>query len=240
VSTDLYVSASAQVAMEKRMEAIANNIANVNTAGYRASGVKFEAALSRVGDDQVAYASPGDVYIIRKQGPVTYTGNSLDVAVDGDGWLALQSPNGTVYSRDGRLHLTALGELQSVAGYPVLDVGGGPITIDPSAGPVQIGESGSISQAGNQVGVIGVFIIPPDARLKRYDNSSVIPDKPAEPAEDMTVSSIRQGYVEGSNVNPIVEMTRLIEASRAFDQAAAAMDQSDQRAQEAVRTLGPS
>jgi flagellar basal-body rod protein FlgF len=239
MSTDLYVAASAQVAISTRMDAIANNIANMNTAGYRAAGVKFHAAMSVVGDAQVAFASPGSVYLVRDSGPVTYTGNSLDVAIDGDGWLALGTPQGTVYTRDGRMHLTDLGELQSVNGYPVLDPGGSPITLDPSAGPVTIGESGALSQGGKQVSGIGLFLIAADARLARFDNSAVIPDKPATAVEDVTTNSVRQGYIEGSNVNPILEMTRLIEASRAFDQAAAAIDGSDNLAQEAIRTLSP-
>jgi flagellar basal-body rod protein FlgF len=239
MSTDLYVAASSQIAMNKRMEAIANNIANMNTAGYRAAGVKFQAAMSHVGDEQVAYASPGSVYILREAGPVSYTGNSLDVAIDGDGWLALKSPQGTIYTRDGRMHMTDRGELQSVNGYPVLDPGGSPITLDPSAGPVMIGESGGISQGGTQVGAVGLFLIANDAHLTRFDNSAVIPDKPAKAAEDVTTNSVRQGYVEGSNVNPILEMTRLIEVSRAFDQAATAIDDSDNLSQEAIRTLSP-
>ena len=239
MSTDLYVAASAQIAINRRMEAIANNIANVNTAGYRAGGVKFEQALSNVGDQQVAYASQGTVYVMRGAGSVSYTGNSLDVAIDGGGWLGLKTPDGIVYTRDGRMHMTDLGDLQSVAGYPVLDLGGGPITLDPSGGPVVIGENGSISQGGSQVASIGMFLIPGDARLTRYDNSSVIPDKPAEPVEDFTAASIRQGYVEGSNVNPILEMTRMIEASRAFDEAATAIEQSDSMSQQAIRTLAP-
>jgi flagellar basal-body rod protein FlgF len=239
MSTDLYVAASSQIAMNKRMEAIANNIANMNTAGYRAAGVKFQAAMSHVGDEQVAYASPGTVYILREAGPVSYTGNSLDVAIDGDGWLALKSPQGTIYTRDGRMHMTDRGELQSVNGYPVLDPGGSPITLDPSAGPVMIGESGGISQGGTQVGAVGLFLIANDAHLTRFDNSAVIPDKPAKAVEDVTTNSVRQGYVEGSNVNPILEMTRLIEVSRAFDQAATAIDDSDNLSQEAIRTLSP-
>jgi flagellar basal-body rod protein FlgF len=239
MSTDLYVAASSQIAMNKRMEAIANNIANMNTAGYRAAGVKFQAAMSHVGDEQVAYASPGTVYILREAGPVSYTGNSLDVAIDGDGWLALKSPQGTIYTRDGRMHMTDRGELQSVNGYPVLDPGGSPITLDPAAGPVMIGESGGISQGGTQVGAVGLFLIANDAHLTRFDNSAVIPDKPAKAVEDVTTNSVRQGYVEGSNVNPILEMTRLIEVSRAFDQAATAIDDSDNLSQEAIRTLSP-
>jgi flagellar basal-body rod protein FlgF len=239
MSTDLYVAASAQVAQAKRMDVIANNIANANTAGYRAAGVKFDVAMGKVGDEPVAYAGPGETYIMRAEGPINFTGNSLDVAVDGDGWLALQSPQGTIYTRDGRMHLTDLGDLTSVNGYPVLDSGGGPITLDPSAGPVEIAENGAITQGGKQVGTIGLFLIPADAKLTRYDNSGVIPDKEAEPVEDFTTSGIRQGYIEGSNVNPIIEMTRLIEASRAFDEAASAIEQSDTMSQEAIRTLAP-
>lgn len=239
MSTDLTIAASAQVAIDRRMEAIANNIANMNTAGYRAAGVKFEAAMATVGGDEVAYSSPGQVYILRDTGPVSYTGNTLDVAIDGDGWMALQSPAGTVYTRDGRMHMTALGELQSVDGYPVLDPGGAAIILDPSAGPVSIGENGAVSQGGKQVGGIGLYLIPEDATLTRYDNSSVIPDKPPEPVEDFTTNSVRQGYVEGSNVNPIMEMTKLIEVSRAFDQAATALDQSDEMSKEAIETLAP-
>jgi flagellar basal-body rod protein FlgF len=240
MSTDLYVAASAEVAQARRLDAIANNIANANTAGFRAAGVRFDVAMGSVGDEPVAYAGQGEVYIVRDAGPMNFTGNSLDVAVDGEGWLALQSASGsTIYTRDGRLHMTDLGDLTSVNGYPVLDAGGGPITLDPSGGPVVIGENGTISQGGNPVGAIGLFLIPPEAKLTRYDNSAVIPDQPVEPVEDFTTASIRQGYIEGSNVNPILEMTRMIEASRAFDQAAAAMEQSDSMSQEAIRTLAP-
>jgi flagellar basal-body rod protein FlgF len=239
MSSSLYVSLSAQVALERRLETIANNIANMNTAGFRAEGVKFETALSTAGEDSVAFASSGEAYISRRAGPMNFTGNSLDVAIGGDGWFALESPAGTVYTRDGRFHLTDLGELRSVRGYPVLDIGGAPVSIDPSAGPVSISEDGAISQGGKQVGGIGLFLLPDDARLSRYDNSAVIPSKPATPAEDMTTNSIRQGYVEGANVNPILEMTRLIEVSRAFDSAVTAIQEADSMTEEAIRTLGP-
>ena len=237
MSTGTYVAISAQIAMERRLEAIASNIANVNTAGYRAVGVRFSAELQQAG--QVDFSSPGETYVVRQQGPISHTGNSLDAAIDGDGWFGLETPTGTVYTRDGRFHMTADGDLQSVDGYSVLDAGGSPITLDPAGGPVSIGENGSVSQGGKQLGVIGLFLIPADATLTRHDNSAVVTDKPADPVEDMTANSIRQGYVEGSNVNPIVEMTRLIEASRAFDQASTAITQNDEVSQEAIKDLAP-
>jgi flagellar basal-body rod protein FlgF len=104
---------------------------------------------------------------------------------------------------------------------------------------VEIAENGGVSQGGRRLGVIGLFVIPANATLTRHDNSAVVSDRPAEPVVDMTTNSIRQGYVEGSNVNPIVEMTRLIEASRAFDQATAALAQNDEVSQEAIKTLAP-
>ena len=240
MATGTYVAISAQMAMERRLEAIASNIANVNTAGYRAVGMQFSTELQQVGGSQVAYSSPGEAYVIRDQGPISHTGNSLDVAVDGNGWFGLETPTGTVYTRDGRFHLTAQGDLQSVDGYGVVDSGGSPITLDPSAGAVSIAEDGTISQGGKQLGAIGLFLIPADAKLTRHDNSAVIPDKPVDPVQDMTTNKVRQGYIEGSNVNPILEMTRLIEASRAFDQATAAINQNSQNSQEAIQTLAPS
>jgi flagellar basal-body rod protein FlgF len=240
MSADLHVAVSAQVAMHRRMATTAQNIANINTAGYRGSGVKFEAVLAKAGDARVAFSSAGETYIKRESGQISHTGNNLDVAIDGDGWFGLSLPNGsTVYTRDGRFHMTDLGELQSVNGYPVVDVGGSPIVIDPSAGPIKISESGSLSQAGRQIGALGLFLLPADAKLSRHDNSAVIPDKPAEPVEDRTTNSIRQGYIEGSNVNPILEITRLIEISRCFESAEAAVQNSDEAAKEAIRTLAP-
>ena len=239
MATGTYVAISAQIAMERRLEAIANNIANVNTAGYRAVGVRFSSELDQAGQTQVDFTSPGQTYVVRSQGPITHTGNSLDVAVDGDGWFSLETPTGTVYTRDGRFHMTANGDLQSVNGYSVLDSGGSPITLDASGGPVSIAEDGAVSQGGKRLGTIGLFLIPADAKLTRHDNSAVVSDKPADPVEDLTANSVRQGYVEGSNVNPIIEMTRLIEASRAFDQATTAIQQNDQVSQEAIKALAP-
>ncbi len=239
MSTDLAIAVSAQIAMRTRMEATAQNIANINTAGYRGAGVKFEAVLAKAGETSVAYSSPGTTYITLQNGQISHTGNDLDVAIDGDGWFGLNSPDGPVYTRDGRFHMTDLGELQSVNGYPVVDIGGSPIVIDPSAGPIKISESGTISQAGRQLGALGLFLMPADTKLSRYDNSAVVSSKPVEPVEDRTTSSVRQGYLEGSNVNPILEITKLIELSRSFEGAESAMRNGDDAMREAIRTLAP-
>lgn len=238
-SPDLSVSLSAQIALQKRLDTIANNIANMNTPGFRPDEVKFETVLADAGGRNAAFASSGETYISRQPGDLTLTGNPLDLAIGGEGWFSLETPAGTVYTRDGRFQMNASGALQSVRGYSVLDAGGGPITLDPKAGPVEVGQDGGIIQGGKRVGAIGLFLLSRDAKLTRYDNSAVQSSLPGGAVEDLTTNTIRQGYVEGSGVSPVVEMTRLIEVSRAFDNVAAAAQESDSKTDEAIRTIAP-
>src|SRR5690606_27515138 len=94
----LYVGLSAQVALERRLNTIAQNVANMSTAGYRAEEVKFETVLSRTAKDAVAFATSGENYISRRQGGITKTDNPLDLAIDGDAWFAIATPAGIVHS----------------------------------------------------------------------------------------------------------------------------------------------
>ena len=240
MSSGIYVALSAQVALERRLSSIANNVANANTAGFRAEEVKFESILAAAGgsgEDRVAFASPGDSYISRRSGPVNRTGNPLDVAVQGDAWLAINTPDGTAYTRDGRMHMAASGELQSAEGHSILDAGGSPILIDASAGDVRIGDDGTITQNGKQIGALGLFSIPPNSKLERGPNASVYTSLPAQPVEDLTGNGVRQGYLEGANVNPVLEMSRLIEVTRAFENAAQAISEHESATTDCIHML---
>jgi flagellar basal-body rod protein FlgF len=238
MQSGLYVALSGQVALERRLQTIASNVANMNTAGYRADGVSFEAQMAKAGDSTIAFAASGAGYISRRNGGIAKTGNPLDVAVQGDAWLAIKTPAGTVYTRDGRMTLQDSGQLTTLNGYAVLDAGGAPVLLDPSAGPPDIAGDGMISQKGNQVGALGLFSIDDGAKLTRYDNSGVIPNKPATAVLDFTSNGIIQGFVEGSNVNPIMEMTRLITVTRAFDGINSATEKSEASLSDAIKTLG--
>lgn len=234
----LYVGLSGQVALEKRLATIANNVANINTAAFHPDAVKFEAVLSKVAAGPVAFSTPGENVISRRAGGITQTGNPLDAAIAGEGWFAFASPTGTVYTRDGRLQITANGDLQTIEGYPVLDPGGAQIMLDPNGSAPVIARDGTITQDRVEMGTIGVFSIPPEAKLQRFGNSGVIPDRPATPVLDFVSDGIQQGYAEGSGVNPMMEMTRLILASRAFEGTSAAVENTESTLQNAVRTLG--
>src|SRR4051812_23194474 len=116
----LYVALSAQVAMEKRLNAVANNVANLSTSGYRAEDTKFTALLAQASKGAVAFASAGDTYISQRAGPTIKTDAPLDVAVQGDAWFAVRGANGPVYTRDGRMKMDPLGQLRSLTGQPML------------------------------------------------------------------------------------------------------------------------
>jgi len=238
MQSSLYVALSGQVALQKRLDTIANNIANMNTGGYRAEEVSFSTVLSKAGPAPTAFATAGDNYISRQKGELAQTGNPLDVAVQGDGFFALRTPDGIVYTRDGRLHMDEGGTLLSVNNYPILDAGGASILLDPSSGPPTISQDGMISQNGAQIGAIGLYTIDPAAHLSHYDNSAVKTDIPATPVLDFTGNGVAQGVTEGSNVNPVLEMTRMIDVSKAFDSASNATQSTESSFLDAIKTLG--
>jgi flagellar basal-body rod protein FlgF len=235
-----YVTLSGQMAIDKRLTTVATNVANMNTVGYRASEISFQALLSKAGDKPVAFASSGQTYISRQSGTLIRTDNPLDIAVQGDGWLAIQTPAGTVYTRDGRMRMQASGALETINGHPVLDAGNTAILLDPDAGAPTISRDGMITQSGRQIGAVGLFRIDASAKLKRYENSGVIPDKPAVPVLEFDSNGVAQGHIEGANVNPVMEMAKLMMLSRTFETINATQQSAETAQKDAIKTLGSS
>jgi flagellar basal-body rod protein FlgF len=200
MQSNFYVGLSAQISLQRRLETIANNVANASTAGFRAEEVKCESVLSRTSVDPVAM--PLAVLSLPQVGRIRQDRQPFDVAVQGDAWLAVQTPNGTAYTRDGRLRMTETGELMSLSNQPVLDAGGAPLRLDPNAGPPRISSDGTITQNNRQIGALGLFQIDAKANLTRVENSGVVPDRPATPALDFAKIGVHQGY-QRANVNPV-------------------------------------
>ena len=233
----LYVSLSAQVSLERRLETIANNVANMNTVGFRGDGVHFASEVAKAGDSAISYVSPGQSYISRQIGATVKTDNPFDVAIQGDGWMGIRTASGLAYTRDGRMRMSESGALETLIGNPVVDAGGAPIVLNPAGSTPTIGGDGMISQDGRQVGAIGLFSIDDQANLVRTENSGVIPDKPATAILDFTQNGVAQGYVEGANVNPIEEMTKLISLTRNFDGVNQEVNQTESAMEDAIKTL---
>jgi flagellar basal-body rod protein FlgF len=239
MQSTLYVGLSAQVALQERLDTVAQNVANGNTVGYRGTEVKFESVLSNLSTDPVAFASPGSEVIKQTPGGIARTGNPLDVAVKGDGWLSVQSAQGPIYTRDGRMQMNAAGSLVSLSGAPMMDAGGAALQLDPSAGQPEIAQDGTVTQRGKTAGVIGLYSLPSDAKLSRVDGG-VTSSVGGTPVTDFSANGFVQGFVEQSNVNPITEISRLVYVQRAFEGVSAAIQAADASFKNAIQTLGSS
>ncbi len=234
----LYVALSSQIALEKRLNTIADNVANASTIGFRATGVKFEDVMSGIDDKALSFVSPGDTYISDANGPLRETGNPFDFAIKGNAWFGIETPAGTVMTRDGRFTLTENGELLTIEGYPVLDAGGAPIQLDPRNGPPRAGADGSLRQGDNLVGALGLYNFDPGPNFVRFGNSGIVPSGEPEPVVDRLDAGVAQGFLEESNVNPVLEITRLIMVQRAFENGAAMIRDTESSFDEAIKTLG--
>ncbi len=240
MQTGLYVSLSSQIALDRRMATLADNVANSTTVGFRATEVKFNQVVSDQKTANVAFVSQGDEFISTRNGGLTETGGQFDFAIKGEAWFQVETPSGPTLTRDGRFTLTDAGELVTLNGYPVLDAGGGPIQIDANAGQVLLSADGQLNQGGRPVAALGIFEADLSAGFVRAGNSGIIPTNQPQPIVDRVDAGVVQGYVEESNVNAIGEMTQLIQVTRAFENIAALMRSSEDSMSEAVRTLGGS
>jgi flagellar basal-body rod protein FlgF len=234
----LYVALSSQMALEKRLTTIADNVANMSTVGFRATEVKFEDVVSGLGRESVSFTSPGDTYLSGKAGSLRETGSPFDFAIQGDAWFGIDTPAGTVMTRDGRFTMNDAGQLLTHEGHAVLDAGGAPVQLDPLNGAPEVGRDGVVRQDGQLVASIGLFNFNPGSNFNRFGNSGIIPSGEPEPVVDRVDVGVAQGFLEESNVNPVLEMTRLIMVQRSFENAAAVMRDTESTFDDAVKTLG--
>ncbi|MCQ2005347.1 flagellar basal-body rod protein FlgF [Rhizobium sp. NRK18] len=240
MQTGLYVALSSQVALDRRLTTIADNLANVNTTGFRATEIKFDDVMSQTAEangGKIAFVSQGTDYLATRPGELAQTGDTFDFAIRGDGWFAIDTPAGQVLTRDGRFTIREDGSLVSSRGYAVLDPGGGAIQLNREGGPPQVGADGSVFQDGKLVNKIGTFTIDITKGFSRYENSGIIPADRPRPTIEGESGNILQGYLENSNVNGIREMTQLIEVNRAFENIAALTTDSESSMDEAIKTL---
>lgn len=234
----LYVALSSQIALERRLTTIADNVANAGTVGFRATQVKFEDVLSGTGANSTSFVQTGGTFLSEAKGGYRSTANPFDFAIRGNAWFGLETPSGPIMTRDGRFSMLQTGQLVSVEGYPVLDASGTPLQLDPSAGAPVVSADGFIRQNGEQVGAFGLFSFQPGLNFQRYGNSGVVPNGEPQAVVDRADSGVVQGFVEDSNVNPVLEMTRLIMVQRAFESANAAIRETEATFGSAVKALG--
>ncbi len=237
MQSQLYVSLSAQMALLRRLDSVANNVANISTTGFRADELTFEQVISNQGARPTSFVSRGEEHISRRQGELVKTENPLDVAVRGSAWLSIQKGETVAYTRDGRLKMSQSGILTNMSGDPFLDVSGSPLQLDPSGPPPHIGVDGTLTQGQRRVGAIGLFALAPDAVLKRMEGAAVTSDQAATPELDFNANGVVQGYLEKSNADPVKELTGLITLQRTFEAVSSTIQEFESAMQDAMRAL---
>jgi flagellar basal-body rod protein FlgF len=240
-----YVALSAQVVLQKQLDVVANNVANMNTTGFKGDRQLFQSYVERlaVPGGSMSFVQDRATYIDRKDGEINLTGNAWDVAIKGDGFLGVSSGASTLYTRDGHLQLGQDGTLLSSAGLPVVGPDKQPIQVPTNASDPEIMADGTISVRVNgrlqQVGQIGMFR-PTDPLSMRKSGGSLLSSSSGMQSIESgdQGASIMQGGLEGSTVQPVAEIANLTELSRAYDRLQTLLSDDNDREQKMIQTLG--
>lgn len=232
-----YTALSRQNALKREMTVIANNIANMATTGYRAEGLVFSEYVQTTGHGQpsISMTDTGAKNTDFSQGLLRETGGSFDMAIEGDGFFQVEGPEGLRLTRAGAFEPDANGLLITPDGYPLLDAGGAPVFIPPDARSIAVAADGTLSADGRPLTNIGLVVPVDPTLMERAVGASFIPNGEVIPAEN---ASVHQGFVEGSNVNPIVEVARMIEVQRRYESAKSFLEKEDDRIKTVIQTLG--
>lgn len=239
----LLIGLSRQVGLARELEVIANNVANMNTTGFKARSLRFEEYLMPTASAD-AFMTPDKPlsYVVDKGsgldfsgGAVERTGNPLDIAVKGDGVIAVSTPQGERYTRNGALQVNERGELVTSDGYRVLG-DGGPITFDATETGFGIGKDGTVSTSLGPKGKIKLMAVRNPGQLENAGFNLYNATSPLTAATNLEVQ-VESGAVEHSNVKPVIEMSRLIEVNRTYSTIAALLQRNDELSRTAVERL---
>ena len=213
----LLIALSRQTVMERHMEVLSNNIANASTPGFKGEQLMFVEYLAQTpGGDSVSYVQ--DLALVRdfSEGDFTTTGNPLDVAIHGKGWFVIDTPEKQAYTRNGHFTLNAKGQIVTSRGNPVLSASGAPITVGPGETGIEISSDGTVSTRSGVKGQLKIVTFRDEKALTKASNSLYVTDVTPDAA---IKSEVVQGAIEGSNVEPIIEVSNMINALRSYQSA---------------------
>ena len=233
----IYVNLTRMDGLRSELQVIANNIANLSTPGYKQEGLIFSEYIEglETANTSLSMATAEVQRTDFSQGPLTQTNGPLDFAIDGEGFFLVEYNGGQALSRAGNFKQNAAGELVAATGHRLLDQGGSPIFVPPDAQQVKLSTDGVLSADGQFITNIGVFLPAPGDEPKRVGNTMFSIASPPVAAETVT---LMQGFQEDSNVDAVLELARLIEVHRAYEEGSNLNKSEDERIRSVVRTLG--
>ncbi len=245
MSGGMYLAAAGALVQQMRLEVLANNVANINTIGYKGEKSIFRVAeeppihdpQTTSGDIQPLspFAPPFSIITDFSQGAIRQTGNPLDVAINGSGFFSIQTPDGVQYTRQGSFTLDAEGVLITPDGYPVMGEGG---EIALEEGTVEIDMEGGVYVDGDEVGRLQITDFSENDALKKTGNGRFIAPDTAVRQERTENTRLRQGHLETANVNPVQAMTEMIETSRAFEAYQKVIKSADEATAKSINDVG--
>lgn len=244
MSDGIWAAVSGAVAQQRALDVTANNVANANTTGYRGDRVAFREALTaasgeeEAAPDSLRFVNVSQVQASQEAGALRQTGGTFDLALEGDGWFSIDTPNGERYTRGGQFTVDAEGVVRSSDGAPVMawesEPGGETreLRVPLDAAEITIGLNGTLSADGNAVGQLAIRSFEEDALTKEGDTRFV-----AEGNGTPSEASVLQGYLESSNINAVAGMNELITVSRSFEAFQKIIDTFQQMDQRTARDL---
>jgi flagellar basal-body rod protein FlgF/flagellar basal-body rod protein FlgG len=245
----LLIGLSRQMTLERQIDVVANNVANVNTTGFKADRSLFEEYLRSparednfmVPDRRVSFVQDRATFHDFSAGPSEQTKNPLDVAIDGGAFLVVQTPAGERYTRDGGLHINNQGQLVTTGGLPVMG-SSGPIVFQPTDNQINIAPDGNVTvvegsgRTDSVRGKLRLVSFADAQKLVKEGSNLYSAGQGVAPVPD-TTSRVRQGFIEKSNVNSVHEMSRMIEITRTYTQISALLQQQHDLHRTAVEKL---
>lgn len=232
-----YVTLSRQSGLLKNLDVIANNIANMSTTGFRREGAIFTEVVERLSVLGGSSSQSGARARMTDfgQAALRATGGAFDLAIEGEGFFLIENDAGPALTRAGAFVRNVDGDITTADGRRLLDAGEAPVFIPADARVVAIATDGTISADGQPIGQIAVVTVEDLTTLTRGQGGIFTTDDALIPAEN---SSVFHGFVEGSNVDPVRELTRMIEVQRAYEMGQSFLSNEDERMREVVRVIG--
>jgi flagellar basal-body rod protein FlgF len=246
----LLVGLSRQMALSHDLDIVANNVANIDTTGYKADNALFSQYLMSKasdgdftgGDRRVDFVTDRASWIDFSEGALQHTGNPLDVAIQGNGYLVVQTPRGLRYTRNGALVTNAAGQLVTDEGYPVQGENG-PITFQNTDHNINISASGIItvregtSTTESPRGRLQLVAFNPQNRLQKDGDSMFVAPAGVNPSAPASSTTVVQGAIEKSNVNAVAEISRMIQITQSYTDIANVLEQQSDQRKNALTTL---
>jgi flagellar basal-body rod protein FlgF len=231
-----YTTLTRQAGLLREMQVVANNIANMSTTGYRREGLIFSEHVQALDDGGPSISmANGDSWMTdERQGPLTMTRGTYDFAIEGEGFFAVMTPDGERLTRAGSFTPDADGNLVAPDGAQLLDAGGTPINVPPGTVAVTLASDGTLAADGQPIAEVGLFRPVNPLDLKRQEGTRFEAPSGREPVE---FPKVVQGFLEGSNVNPVSEITRMIQVQRAYELGQNFLNSEDERMRGLIRSF---